>query len=50
VSAFYEQIGRMVVAFVRWRYGRQLRIAAGLGVAGLLIGGYLVATREPPEG
>ena len=39
----YELIGRMVVGFVRWRYGRELRIAAAaglvltaLGVAGLL--------------
>lgn len=50
MGAFYELIGRLVVAFVRWRYGRQLRIAAGVGVAALLVGGYLAATREPPEG
>jgi hypothetical protein len=50
VSAFYELIGRLWVVYVRWRYVRQLRIAAGVGVAALLVGGYLAATREPPEG
>ena len=28
----YELIGRLVVGFVRWRYGREIRIAAGAGV------------------
>ena len=46
----YELIGRMVVGFIRWRYGREIRIALGLGVAAVLAGGYLAATREPPEG
>ena len=50
MSAFYEALGRLVVAFVRWRYGKQLRIAAGVGLAALVVGGYLAATREPPEG
>jgi hypothetical protein len=50
VSTFYEQIGRLVVAFVRWRYGKQLRIAAGVALAALAVGGYLIASREPPEG
>jgi hypothetical protein len=50
VSAFYEFVGRLYVAFLWRRYGKQARIAAGVGVAGLLVGGYLAATREPPEG
>jgi hypothetical protein len=46
----YELIGRLVVWFVRWRFGRQIRIAAGAGLAlaALGIGAYL-ATRESDE-
>jgi hypothetical protein len=46
----YELIGRLVVWFVRWRFGRQIKIAAGAGVvlAALGIGAYL-ATREDDE-
>ncbi len=50
VSQIYELIGRLVVWFVRTRYRTQLRVAAGAGVAAVLLGGYLAATREPPEG
>jgi hypothetical protein len=46
----YELIGRLVVWFVRWRFGRQIRIAAGAGaaLAALGIGAYL-ATRGDHE-
>ena len=47
---FYEAIGRMVVRFVRVRYGRQIRIALGIGIASLLLGGYLAASRKMEEG
>ena len=53
MSMIYELIGRLVVWFVRSRYQRELRIAAGVGAAGLLAalaGGYAAARREPPEG
>jgi hypothetical protein len=53
VSGFYEFIGRLVVWAIRTRYQRELRVAAGIGAAGLaalVVGGYLAATREPPEG
>lgn len=50
LSRFYEAIGRLVVAFVRVRYRRQIRIAAGIGVAGLILGGYLAARRDVEEG
>jgi hypothetical protein len=50
MAAIYELIGRLVVRFVRVRYRRQIRIALGIGVAGLAAGAYLAATREPPEG
>jgi hypothetical protein len=49
-SSFYELIGRVVVWFVRWRFGRQLKIAGGAGLvlAALGIGAYL-ATRGDDE-
>ena len=51
----YELIGRAAVRglilTVRARYGRQLRLALGLGVLAALVGGYLAATRAgAPEG
>jgi hypothetical protein len=49
-SGMYELIGRLVVWFVRSRYRTQLRIAGGAVVGAVLLGGYLAATREPPEG
>jgi hypothetical protein len=49
----YKAIGKAVVklavAFVRRRYGTQLRFALGFGVAALAIGAYL-ASREVTEG
>jgi hypothetical protein len=43
----YELIGRLVVWFVRWRFGRQIRIAAGAGlVLGALGIGAYIATRD----
>ena len=50
MSAIYELIGRLVVRLAWLRYGRQIRIAAGVGLAALVVGGYLAARREPPEG
>jgi hypothetical protein len=35
---------------VWFRYGRQIRLAAGVGLGALLLGGYLAARRQPPEG
>jgi hypothetical protein len=46
----YELIGRMVVGFIRWRYGRELRIAAGAGVALTILGvGAYLASRDGEE-
>jgi hypothetical protein len=50
VSALYELIGRLVVWFVRVRYGRQIRLALGVGLVSLLLGGYLAASRKVEEG
>ena len=46
----YELIGRVVVGALKLRYGRQIRIAAGAGLAlaALGIGAYLAA-REGDE-
>jgi hypothetical protein len=49
-AAIYELIGRFVVRFVRTRYRRQIRVAAGVGAAGLAAAVYVIATRQPPEG
>ena len=47
----YQWIGRLVVQALKLRYGKEIRIAAGAGVAlaALGIGAYL-ATREGDEG
>jgi hypothetical protein len=50
MAVIYELIGRLVVRFIRVRYRRQIRMALGIGVAGVAAGAYLVATRQPPEG
>ena len=50
MNAFYEAIGRIVVTFVRVRYGKQLRIAALLGVGATVAAGYLLAARDVEEG
>lgn len=50
MSAIYELIGRIVVRLAWLRFGRQIKIAGGAVAVGLMIGGYLLARREPPEG
>jgi hypothetical protein len=46
----YELIGRMVVGFIRWRYGREIRIAAGAGLALTVLGvGAYLASRDGEE-
>jgi hypothetical protein len=49
-SIIYEAIGRLVVEFVRRRYQRELRVAAGVGVAAsaLAVGAY-IATRDTED-
>jgi hypothetical protein len=49
-SAIYEFVGRLVLWAIRTRYRTQLRVAAGVGVGAVLLGAWLAATREPPEG
>jgi hypothetical protein len=46
----YQAIGRLVVWVVLRKFGRQLRIAAAVGVVALGIAGYLAATRSVDEG
>jgi hypothetical protein len=49
----YRAIGKavvkMTVAYLRRRYGTQLRFAVGFGLAAVVIGAYL-ASREVAEG
>jgi hypothetical protein len=47
----YELIGRLVVWFVFWRFGRQIKIAAGAGaaLAALGVGAYLATRGEDEE-
>ncbi|HET9119471.1 MAG TPA: hypothetical protein VFN72_02960 [Solirubrobacterales bacterium] len=47
----YEWIGRLVVWFVFWRFGRQIKIAAGAGaaLAALGIGAYIASRGEEEE-
>jgi hypothetical protein len=49
-SSIYELIGRLVVRVAWMRFGRQIKIAGGVLAALVLVGGYLIASREPPEG
>lgn len=60
MSKVYELIGRavvgfvrggVVVGFVRYRYGQQLRAAAAVGIAAAVVGaiGVYAATREDDE-
>jgi hypothetical protein len=43
----YEWIGRLVVGALKLRYGREIRIAAGAGLALAALGiGAYIATRE----
>jgi len=50
MSTIYELIGRLVVRVAWLRYSREIKIAAGVGLAAALAGGYVLARREPPEG
>lgn len=50
MSSVYEAIGRVVVWFVRMRFKRELRIAAGVGIGAILVAGFLAATRSVDEG
>jgi hypothetical protein len=49
-SSVYELIGRLVVRLAWARFGGQIKIAGGVFAVIALLGGYLLAKREPPEG
>jgi len=51
MSAIYELIGRLMVGRVRRRYQRELRVAAFVGVAAILIGlgAYLASRGEDAD-
>lgn len=54
MSLFYEMVGRIVVTFVRRRFGRQIQVVGGVALVGAIVGGvvgaYLLASRDVEEG
>ena len=46
----YQAIGRLVVWVVLRRFGKQLRIAAALGIVAIGVAGYLAANSSVDEG
>lgn len=54
MTYFYEMVGRIVVAFVRRRFGRQIEVVGLLALIAGLVGGaaaaYLLASRDVEEG
>jgi hypothetical protein len=50
MGAIYELIGRVVVAAIRYRFGRQIQLGAGVALAAGVLGAYLFASRSVKEG
>jgi len=50
MTTVYRLIGRFMVRYWLVRYRRQIRIAAGCATVFAAAVGYLIATRQPPEG
>jgi hypothetical protein len=50
MTTIYRLIGRFMIRYWLVRYRRQIRIAAGVTAALGVAAGYLIATRQPPEG
>jgi hypothetical protein len=50
VSSIYELIGRLVVRIAWFRYGRQIKLAAGVAAVLSFAAAYVLARRQPPEG
>ncbi len=50
MSRVYELIGRLVVRLAWMRFGHQIKVAGATAAALTLVGGYLIARRQPPEG
>ncbi len=49
-STIYELIGRLVVRVAWLRFGTQIKVAGGVFAVLVLLLGYAVAKRQPPEG
>ena len=50
MTTIYRLIGKFMLRYWLVRYRRQIRAAAGVGGVLLAAAGYLIATRQPPEG
>jgi hypothetical protein len=49
MSAFYEAVGRLVVGYIRQRYGAQIRNALLALLAAVLLGAFLAARGRGEE-
>jgi hypothetical protein len=50
MTTIYRLIGKFMLRYWLVRYRRQIQAAAGVGAVLLAAAGYLIATRQPPEG
>jgi hypothetical protein len=50
IDSIYELIGRLVVRIAWIKYGRQIKLAAGVALGLGLATGFVLARRQPPEG
>jgi hypothetical protein len=50
MTTVYGLIGKFMLRYWMVRYRRQIQVAAGVGAVLLAAAGYLIATRQPPEG
>ena len=50
MTTIYRLIGKLMLRYWLVRYRRQIQADAGLGAVLCAAAGYLIATRQPPEG
>lgn len=51
MTRFYEAVGRLVVYFIRVRFGRQIKIGLAVTLAAIVVGAFLAAAgRDVEEG
>jgi hypothetical protein len=50
MKTIHQLIGKFMLRYWLVRYRRQIQAAAGVGAVLLAAAGYLIATRQPPEG
>jgi hypothetical protein len=50
MTTIHRLVGKFMIRYWLVRYRRQIQVAAGVGAVLLAAAGYLIATRQPPEG